>query len=320
MAVPTITSLTPAYGPAAGSNLIKITGTNFLIHDPPAGGYVGGSPAESVRVKFNGIQANSVSVLSTTELLVLVPQFTGASLQHEYTPVAIHLQNIDATGIPIPLEEVEVLAAYTYKREPLRPPSLPVESAYKRITKELISAVQRQILLDTGLTTHTDYSPDGVQILEATLPSLSLMGPDVIPDAYGAENALVYETLVSGSAEWPPPVMQTLQFELRGLSDNSGEFLTLMGAARKFCRTNPYFNMIADIPVGRNMRLPLVVTVEPSRSGDVLNANLHEFVLSFELRRVPILFAPAVATVWPINEIELQSQAFNGILVEISSI
>lgn len=322
MAVPTITAITPNYGPAMGGAVVKITGTGFALHEPAVYGYVGGEPKESVRIWFGVDQAQHVSVLSSTELLLQVPRYTGEAQLHAYSAVDVTLSNVDEDGDLVPTETVTSAAAFTYKREPIRRPTLTIESPYKRITKELITLLKRELVLNTGLSVHTDYSADGVKILEADLPSVFIYGPDVLVDAYGAYNSMAYEDYGSGngSGEYPPPEMQTLQYDIKGLSNNSGEFLTLMAAARKFCRVHPYFTIAADFPTDTEVRMPLVVVAEPARSGDIFPANLHEFTLTFQLRRVPILLLPAKATVWPITVIELERQGFNGILVESSEL
>jgi hypothetical protein len=320
MAVPTITGIDPASGPAAGLSLVRITGTNFRVYDAPAYGDLREADPTTVQVLFDTNASVAVRVESETEIVVLVPAYTGTYFLHEFTAVDITVRNLDDDGDPIAGEEVVSSSAYTYKREPLRPPTLPVESPFKRVSEGIITLLGRQVLLNSGLNTHTDYSPDGVIIREAGVPSLSLIGPDTSRDAYGAENASYWETQEDTSAlRWPPPEMTTFSYDLIGQTDNDGEFLTLMGAARQFFRSNPYYVMTADVPEVQ-ARFPMMVVGEPVRTGEVPLANLHEFTLTFEVRRIPILYMPPISQTWPIEELELQVQKIGGILVETSAV
>jgi hypothetical protein len=63
VATPTVTSLTPATGPAAGGTLVALTGTGF---------------SSALVVGFGATQASSISVLSDTSLVAVSPAGTGS--------------------------------------------------------------------------------------------------------------------------------------------------------------------------------------------------------------------------------------------------
>ena len=83
MAVPTITSATPGAGPAAGGDLVRVTGTDF---------------AATVEVLFDG-------VLATVESL---RDEAGVGIADVRTPahadgsVDVTVRNLDAGGVPVP--------------------------------------------------------------------------------------------------------------------------------------------------------------------------------------------------------------------------
>jgi len=62
VATPTVTSISPSTGPAAGGTLVALTGTGF---------------ANAMLVGFGATQANSISVLSDTSLVAVSPTGTG---------------------------------------------------------------------------------------------------------------------------------------------------------------------------------------------------------------------------------------------------
>jgi hypothetical protein len=318
MAIPTITGVDPAIGWAKGKELVKITGTDFRLYEAPDSGDTNDiTQIQTVSVLFGSNACDAVYVNSATELVALTPAYTGDYSADPLAAVDITVRNLDDDGDPIAGEEVVASSAYTYKREPLRPPTLPVRSPFVRVPEDLIVLLRRYIMTNSGLSTHTDYSSDGIAVVEAEVPSLFLTDPEVIQDAYGAENESLWETQGDGSAEkWPPPVMHTLIFDLIGQTNNKEEFLTLMGVTRGFFRANPYYIITADVPADVSLRLPLVVTAEPVNTGSTLGANLYEFSLTFEVRRLPVLYVLPTEQTWPVDVIELQTQKVGGTLVE----
>src|SRR6202012_3368256 len=60
---PVLTAVNPAQGPSTGGILITLTGMNFR---------------QGIAVQFNGIPTDSVSVISTTQLVVALPASPGA--------------------------------------------------------------------------------------------------------------------------------------------------------------------------------------------------------------------------------------------------
>ena len=321
MAVPTISGISPNTGPAAGEDLITITGTNFRLYTPPTSGNINTDAPVYVKVTFGGVAAISVAVNAATTLIVEPPMYPGDPDQESFPAVDVVVQNLDDDLVVIGGELVTETAGYTYARDPLRQPTLLLESPFVRITRKLLQWLKIQTLLRSSARTHTDYSPDGIMLAQAGVPSVHLMGPNVSDDAAGWENPDIEELQGDGSyLTYPNPIMHTLDYELIGQSDSTIEFLTLMGLANKFFRRNPYLVIAGDVPSSSEVRMPLIMTSEPSATAGSANANLHSFSCTFEVRRVPVLYLPAHSMSQPVDTMELQTQKVTGTLVEVKNL
>lgn len=330
MAVPTITSVTPDHGASSGGNWVEIVGTNFRLKPPPAYGR-GGPLVETVRVFFGGFQAPEVRVWTSTTVGVSPPPCWLDQDLPFFPPVNVKLQNIgddgnvvafDDDGDPIPTEEVLAPEAYTYKREPLRMPTMGKESPFARLTRTLIQLIKREIVVEGGIKVHTDYSPDGIVVHDnAKVPSLFLTNQQVVEDAYGYENESYWDLQPDGSALcWPAPTMHTVTYDLMGASDFESEYSALMGAARKLARRNGYIVMPADVPAGVNIRMPFAMTADPSGASGDRNSNLNTFLAGVEVRRVPVVYLPPNLRTWPVDTARLDTQKLQGTLVETISL
>lgn len=321
MAVPTITDISPTSGPAAGGALVVITGTNFRLYTPPASGFVGGQDPSYVSVTFGGAEAERVWVEAADTLVAMLPLYPGDPDLESFPAMDVVVQNLDANLAPIAGESATATGGFTFSRDPLRQPTLQLESPFTRISRLLLQWLKKQTLLLSVTKTHTDYSPDGITLAQAGVPSVHLVGPDVVDDAYGWENPDIEEDLAGDEFQlWPNPVMHTLMYDLIGQSDSQIEFLTLIGLVNKFFRRNPYLVMPGDIPTGWTLRMPMVMTDPPSTGAGMGNSNLHTFSSTFEVRRVPILYLPPYVAATKVASLELQTQKFNGTLVEIKQL
>ena len=98
MSIPSIDSISPNAGPTAGNLLVEVLGAGFQL---PAGG----SP--SVGVLVGGRPAREVRVVSSRQLTCIVPPGNAG-------PVDVVVQNLDATGAPLPDEAATESGAFTY--------------------------------------------------------------------------------------------------------------------------------------------------------------------------------------------------------------
>lgn len=311
-----VNDLTPTEGPASGGNVITITGGNFKLFVPSEYGPTDGVAQSYVSVTFNGVPG-VVYAYSPTELGVVVPPYDGDVDLDTFPAVDIVIGNLDAAGELIVDTMVSLSSAYTYKREPLRPPTTGSEPALVRIGRAILRLLKRDLLADTSLTTGIEYSKDGLVVAQAGVPAIVLTGPTVTPDAYGWESEAIEVTQEDGSVlSYPIPVMHTLEFGLLGFSDSKQEQHNLMTGLRKIFWRNPYLVLSGDLPPGSSVRMPMVMVEEPRPGVQITEDNLRGFMGSVEIRRVPILYLPAFYRSWPVSTVQLQTQKLNGTLVE----
>ena len=304
-----------------GETLVEIVGNGFRVPTPSATGNPNAQAPSTVRVTFGVDVAPKVLVISDQQLVVLTPKYSAEQDKETFSAIDVKVENLDDSGVLIPTEEVVSTEAYTFEREPIRPPTLDLEGPYVRIARRLIQWLKREVLLESGITTHTDYSRDGISIADSSIPSLFLVGPTVMPDAYGAEPVRHWQSQGDGTSQrWPAPEWHTVGYELVGHSDHEIEFETLMGTTRKFFRKNPYLLLESDVPPGLTVRLPMIVTSDPEVTTGTPNENRRAFTMAFEVRRIPVLYLPPTEKTWEVASASLQAQELQGTLVETKTL
>src|SRR5207247_1332813 len=92
-----ITSVTPASGPTGGSLLVEISGAGFQLPEPPDTSGPTTPPPPTVRVLVAGRPARDVRVIAAGRLTCVIPTADPG-------PADIIVQNLDASGAPIPGE------------------------------------------------------------------------------------------------------------------------------------------------------------------------------------------------------------------------
>jgi len=253
MAVPTITSLTPNVGHPGGSALVRIDGSNFQLpaSAPPASEGRTVAPPSSVRVLFDGVEAQSVRVASATRLYVVTPRYKPlatqaaqlAALDPAGDAVDVEVQNIGAFGEVLGSERVVLADGYTYRRQ-----LLTTTSDLTRLVKQLLLEMRRQIHPNAVLTRSVDWSEDPASILRkvavATLPAVFLIGPQL------RENKL-YRTAVLPRELSPAGLNRTyasartvdLVFGCGAMSDDPNQLLELVNAWTDFTNRNVWIEI-----------------------------------------------------------------------------
>jgi hypothetical protein len=136
VATPTVTSLSPVTGPAAGGTLVALTGTGFL---------------NALLVGFGATQASSIAVLSDTSLVAVSPAGTG---------------NVNVTVVtPGGISTVVPAAQFAYTGTIPGPTAPPLDPA---LTSQIVGSLIEMI--------QANNSPDAAAAQSILLRRLALQG------------------------------------------------------------------------------------------------------------------------------------------------
>jgi hypothetical protein len=295
MAVPTFVSVSPTTGPAAGGNLVTITGTNFRLPTP-----VYANPVvpimPSVRVTVNGRTARQVDVRSTGSLRVLMPRYwhQASSLAVDTFPaVSIVITNLDANGVPIAGETVTATGAYTYARWDLGAPKR--DPALYRIAKELIYALKLEVDRYTHMTTYIEYGELGsaTVIKDAQLPSINLV-VSTPKDIEYSQNDNTPEEIVQldGSFkryEGARTHMLDIMLYLTGAGTR--EALSLVSAVEEFIQVNPELLVSADPDLypGQEDSYPIEITRDAFVVTSPNDSSIVTYSMQIRVRGIAVL-------------------------------
>lgn len=230
MTVPSIHRVSTSNGPTSGGDLVRIEGTGF---------------APWVAVLFDVAAAE----------VIAVREEGGRSVADVRTPphaeglVDVVLRNLDVDGVPIPDEEVVLVAAYRFLR-----PRIAQEADLTRLVRTLLRELKRQVIQATSIAVSVDYDDtpaDGLNVIAISqLPSLVLSGPRLAEDRPLSTN-VPHEDVVPGS-EGPelvrrrPPFTVDLSFAITAASSSTVELLNLMAAIATFLNRNRWVEMPRD--------------------------------------------------------------------------
>ncbi len=235
MPIPSISSVTPSRGPTAGHLLVELAGGGF----DPQTVQPDAATGPSVRVLIGHRAAQNIRVLGDDRLTCIVPAGDPG-------PADVTVQNLDATGAPLPGEMAIAPDAFTYVRQPLA-----VEADLTRLVRAVLQELKRQVLDNVVLTVHTDFDADvGVELHLATiahLPALVLMGPELAEDRFFSLNQ--QPEFATGPGQFVQrrvPYTVDLGFTVIGVSDHTTELLNLMAATQLFFHRNPYLELDRD--------------------------------------------------------------------------
>ena len=282
MAVPTISTISPAVGPTRGLSLVEIVGTGFRLPTlpPPASG-PSGPAVPTVEVEFGDLSPE-VRVLTDTLLQCVTPGSARGA-------VDVVLRNLDDNGDPIVGEEVTEAGGFTFKR-----PNLAIETDLTRAVRAILELLRRDIIPEVVLTQHTEYDDATGDNLHLTavpkLPAIILGGPTIPENRIFSLNGP--QTLERNGKIFQvrQPRTVDLVFDLVVVADHPIEFLSLETLVEDFFNTHKTLAVDrdpADLPKGK-------VSYELEMTGDMVNAqvpnlsNLHSATTEFEIRGVDI--------------------------------
>lgn len=311
MAVPTVSSITPARGHTGGRTLVEIAGTGFALPPtPPAPAPHGPNaplpdPAPSVSVTFGGVAAPRVWVVSSTLLRALTPIHEpagGFAVDENGNPVPavdVAVQNLDTTGAPIGGELGTLAEAYSFVR-----PNLATPGITQRVIEEFVRQLRIQILENVKLDPNTDFDPDsgdGQNFCDlATLPGIAIV--DIKLPKSEPRTSEPVETQVDETT-WiarRPPQYRDVAISLIGAAENTGELLTLEEALEGFFRKNAKLWIQRDPADPSHGFLAFTMVYTPQEgvtfTGRIGETNVTAFMASARIYRVPRTDIPGLPT------------------------
>ena len=285
MAVPTISSISHAFGHTGGRQYIEVSGTNFRPQTPqvnPSGPLP--VPPPSVAVEFGGIISPKVLITSTTRVIAL----TGE--RDEGSDLDVIVRNIDDAGVLIPGEEATLAGAYNY-----RAALLAVDSPLTLIAQQLILSIRRQVHPRATISVHTDLDESAATLLNvariSALPAIVLIGPNTVKSAAAYQSNENFLTEDTPNAE-EFASKQSLEsydvsFDLLLLSNNKDEYMNMIEAMIGYHRKTKHF---IHPSTGSLIELRLVAApqTQPRPGNDNLFVARAEIALiGFELGEFP---------------------------------
>lgn len=230
MAVPVITSVSPAGGSSKGGEPVKISGAGF---------------AENITVLFGDAPAE----------IIVVREEGGVTVADVRTPgrtpsvVAVTVINLDSDGVPVPGEQATLPDAFEFRRS-----ELVQESDLTRLVRTLLRIIRAQLMDNTSISVSVDYEETTVDGLEvatvSTLPSLVLTGPNVAENRFYSSNeseeTVVFTDFGPDVVRYAPPVTVDLNFTFTVTTDRTIELLNLIAALATFFSRNRWLEMDRD--------------------------------------------------------------------------
>ncbi|MCJ7796334.1 MAG: IPT/TIG domain-containing protein, partial [Thermoleophilia bacterium] len=267
MAVPTITSISPATGPAAGGNLVIIAGTNFAV---PTMAYAvpAAALAPRVSVTVGGRAARRVEVVSATQLRVLMPRYWHQdTTQVTFGAVNVIVSNLSTAFVVVPGEVATAVAGYTYARWDLGAPH--EDPPLYKIARELMWALSLEVERNCYWAVHVDYGDvAAVEINVAQLPSINLTLATPRDLEYSQWDNYPEEVDISATEaklfEGARTHMLVVDLYLTG--EGTREAMALAAAVEEFVQVNPELRVLADQTLypGVEDSYPVEISRDPS--------------------------------------------------------
>jgi hypothetical protein len=323
MAVPTITTITPAGGSPLGQYLLTIDGTNFRLPTPAPATSVGLLRIPPpVQVLVDGEPAKDVRVYSATLLTCLAPAWrgnvpskgtvlgvAGTSLPDPLPrAVDVKVTNVTDEGVQIGAETVTAVAAFTYARERI---TREADSWVTRVVRETIRIFRRQVLFNTRYTPSTerfDAASGDLRLMDlGELPALAITGPIMPKNWFHARKEHRTSTNLDGSINvYREGIYVDLTFGLRGYTDKHSELLNLAQLCMRMFHKEGYLyvdNDPADPSKGRQRHdFAWVKGTEPAIPDEPNLSNFWEFTSSFQVMGVAVEDIDIIRVVYPLDE------------------
>lgn len=287
MAVPTLTSISPAAGHTGGKTLVELNGTGFRLPTqlPAVNGIVPEAPA-SIRVTFGSKVAKSVVVVSSTLAYAMTSIGDPSSAAED-----VQIENLDDDGEPIAGEAATLASAWRF----VRPNVTDQRSDLVRLVGAFVDELKRQITPNVHWPTHTDYDEDTSDTLSITevpeFPGLVVAATELVEnDFYALRDPQEVEDPEdpNGFVMRAPPTTVDLVFTVVGLSDNTKELLNLAAVTKRFFKKNPYLSMARDPDDAEKGEVEYEMDAEDAPdvklSIDANENNLRSFAITVRVR------------------------------------
>ena len=291
MGVPTVTTISPSTGRSMGGFVVRVVGTNFRVltdeYVPEStGGIVRGDWAESVKVQVDGVAAESVEVLSATQIQFIMPMYADdpKSLPKQAT---IRIANLNSDGDEISGEVVTKTKAFTYVQKDLTSPC-----HLLGLVGLVILLIRRAVIQNVSLTTDIDWNDideDQRKTHEASIPAIYLRGPQIIDpksDQSVTEDEVTFDDNQNYRIDQDPTVAN-VRFQVMGVSDNSMECINLGQAFLEWVKNQATIRVPrdpADESKGyRDYEFGFILNGQPSYKKV---ASLFQFIATIEVERV----------------------------------
>lgn len=289
MAVPTITAIAPSSGPSRGGFLVVIDGSNFRdVPAVPSSGYVGGTFPRTVRVQFGGVDAEDVRVLDSGKLTCVVPAYSGHSTEDPISAHDVRIANLDpVTGDEVPGESVTAASAFSYQR-----PQLDGDNDLRRVVREVLRVLKRQVHPNVSMVTHTDFDDDVADLLNTVamteLPGILVTGPQLRTNRFYSINDRAREVQPTSreSRYRQTPRTVDLVFGIVGVAAKTTHLLALQDECTRFFERNQWIGLDRDPsdPGSGRVRWEFVLTEDPTVATRPNESNVQHFTGSFEIR------------------------------------
>lgn len=278
MAIPTITSVSPTTGPAAGGTLVTVHGGGFNVPSVEGDG-------ARVEVYFGDVPATEVAVWSPDRITCISP---GGSLG--VAPVMV--RNYTPPG---PVEQsVTLFPAFTYKRPNISTPGdLSGYQDLTIVTRGLIEELRRCVVPEVHHDTHGEYASvvsaiAGEEKQAPAPPFITITGPRVTDDRFYATNGRIdVETSDDVFATYEEPDTVQLLFTYIGFGSTKAETTNLWRALVRFLKLNPDLRLTIG---GEVHRFPMEVPFDQrAEFAPATRANIHTFTGQLLIRGVNLL-------------------------------
>lgn len=249
MAVPTITSVTPAFGHTGGRNLVEVLGSGFQTWViPPFTGELTSDPWPTVEVLFGGAPGTEVAVVSSSRLFVRAPVSPMPGIKPAFGEGAVDVvvRNVNSAGALIAAETVTLAAGYAYRRV-----QLAIESDLARLVRQLMQELRKQVIANVSITSHSDFDIDVADLANvidvAEIPAFVIFGPQLQENRFYSRNGMISVPRTGFESDRRlAPDTDDLVFTFVGITDLKAESLSLQSLVRQFFKKNRWLQLQRD--------------------------------------------------------------------------